>query len=558
MNSRVSRLALTTFLLLLCQTVFAEERISRYESDITVAENGILTVRETIQVEVEGLNIRHGIYRDLPSRTGIDVQEVLLDGKRERHALEYMGGFLRIRIGRGDRNVSNGTHVYSVSYRTGPQIRFLTNYDELSWNVTGNGWQFPIDSAEATVHLPGGASVLKSMAYTGTLGSTAQDASADSALHFVTTKPLERGGGLTISVQIGKGVLRQPTTAERFTAVVSDQALALVSFLGILALVCYYVAILLRIRRDSAPKRVSPVSRPPQGLTPAAVRFVSRMKYDTKTFIVAMVGIAVKGFWTISNDEGVYTLKRTGTSEAGARLSRDERAVAALVADIDEVTLRNTNSGPISKAIRTLSARLKEDNYDKYFSRNTEVWVRGLAIFGGTVLVMIAVSVLRNLSVSPIPVVGLLLQLGLAFFFLPFMKARTPAGIRLSEEIAGFRLFLTSGGEVTQETFDELLPYAMALDVEDVWSRRFSGAVKDKKEQPDFAYSPLWLVGDPFPLSGAYLFTRGMSSSVDSARVDPNGSAGSSGGYDAGGFSGGGGGGGFSGGGGGGGGGGGW
>src|SRR5690348_2389706 len=130
MISRVARIAFTVFLLFLGRSAFAEERISRYESDITVAENGRLTVRETIQVEVEGVLVRHGIFRDLPNGLGgVDVREVTLDGQKEPFTREAMGGAVRIRIGRADRNVSNGTHVYSLTYRTHPQIGFSGTYD---------------------------------------------------------------------------------------------------------------------------------------------------------------------------------------------------------------------------------------------------------------------------------------------------------------------------------------------------------------------------------------------------------------------------------------------
>ena len=56
----------------------------------------------------------------------------------------------------GDANVglNPGEHTYSLRYRSDRQIGFFASRDELYWNVTGNGWAFPIDSASATVRLP--------------------------------------------------------------------------------------------------------------------------------------------------------------------------------------------------------------------------------------------------------------------------------------------------------------------------------------------------------------------------------------------------------------------
>ena len=67
------------------------ERILTFNSAVEVADNGVLSVREEITFNVEGRQIRHGIYRDFPTRytdpegrpveVTFDVRTVLLDGK---------------------------------------------------------------------------------------------------------------------------------------------------------------------------------------------------------------------------------------------------------------------------------------------------------------------------------------------------------------------------------------------------------------------------------------------------------------------------------------------
>ena len=44
------------------------ERIISYYSDIQVAADASLHVTETIRVQAEGREIRHGIFRDFPTR----------------------------------------------------------------------------------------------------------------------------------------------------------------------------------------------------------------------------------------------------------------------------------------------------------------------------------------------------------------------------------------------------------------------------------------------------------------------------------------------------------
>ena len=55
--------------------VLAEEKIESFDSLIEVQTDGSMIVTETITVHHEGINIRRGIYRDLPTK------------KRERYEL---------------------------------------------------------------------------------------------------------------------------------------------------------------------------------------------------------------------------------------------------------------------------------------------------------------------------------------------------------------------------------------------------------------------------------------------------------------------------------------
>ncbi|MEA3508740.1 MAG: DUF2207 domain-containing protein, partial [Synergistota bacterium] len=86
---RYSALALVLCLLFAGAAV-AGERILSFHSSVEVADDGVLAVREEITFNVEGKQIRHGIYRDFPTKytdpegrpveVTFDVKTVLLDG----------------------------------------------------------------------------------------------------------------------------------------------------------------------------------------------------------------------------------------------------------------------------------------------------------------------------------------------------------------------------------------------------------------------------------------------------------------------------------------------
>ena len=62
------------------------------------------------------------------------------DGLPEKAATEPMANGVRIRIGDADKTIAPGEHRYVIRYRTTRQIGRFADYDELYWNVTGNGW----------------------------------------------------------------------------------------------------------------------------------------------------------------------------------------------------------------------------------------------------------------------------------------------------------------------------------------------------------------------------------------------------------------------------------
>jgi hypothetical protein len=157
----------------------AFERILSFHSDIAVHHDASMTVRETIRVMSEGQEIRHGIYRDFPTHykdflgnryiVGFAVMKVLRDGTPEPYHIDHISNGERIYIGDKDTLLSPGEYTYTLEYTTTRQLGFFKDYDELYWNVTGNGWRFKIERASTSVVLPGEASrhVISTAAYTG-------------------------------------------------------------------------------------------------------------------------------------------------------------------------------------------------------------------------------------------------------------------------------------------------------------------------------------------------------------------------------------------------------
>lgn len=141
--------------------------------------------------------------------------------------------------------------------------------------------------------------------------------------------------------------------------------------------------------------------------------------------------------------------------------------------------------------------------------------------------------------------------------FYEWMKAPTLAGAKLLQQVEGLKLYLSVAEqeelafkhppEKTPELFERLLPYAIALDVEQQWGERFTGILAAAERAPEEGYHPGWYHGNHWSHNdiGAFTGTLGgaMSGAIASSSTAPGSSSGGGGGGSSGGGGGGGGGG---------------
>jgi uncharacterized membrane protein len=138
-----------------------------------------------------------------------------------------------------------------------------------------------------------------------------------------------------------------------------------------------------------------------------------------------------------------------------------------------------------------------------------------------------------------------------------WLQAPTRAGRKVMDQIEGFRQYLgvaeedrlefLNPPEKTPELFERFLPYAIALDVQNTWAKRFAGVLATAAVGA--AAASTWYSGDSGRSGDVVSFADrlgdNLSRTIASASTPPGStSSGSSGGSSGGGSSGGGGGGG--------------
>jgi uncharacterized membrane protein len=175
--------------------------------------------------------------------------------------------------------------------------------------------------------------------------------------------------------------------------------------------------------------------------------------------------------------------------------------------------------------------------------------------FWGVTLFIPLIVLIMILGLWSALVVLALLATNVVFFYL--LPSLSFSGRGLLDEVAGFKEFLTAvdsdrlqrmdAPPKTTSLFEKFLPYALALGVEEAWTRQFEGVLAQAAAAgtaSTTAYSPAWLRGEDWSSfdSGRFAvsFSNDFSSAISSATNPP----GSSSGFDDGGSGGGGGGGG--------------
>jgi len=371
----------------------AVERIIEFISDVTVQRDGDLIVTETIRVEAEGNVIRRGIFRDFPTRytradgtrveVGFHVESVTRDGSPENFALEQLSNGVRVRIGSADRSVSRGQHTYVIRYRTTRQIGFFADYDELYWNVTGTGWVFPIERAEARITLPEEVPFRQTAIYTGPQGGKGRDAAIveqrPGRIVFRTTRPLPSHNGLTVAAAWQKGVVEPPTAGRMARYWLEDNRALVFAVLGFLLLLAYYAYAWLRVGRDPPKGTIIPLFGPPDGMSPAATRYVDRMAFDNDCFTAAIIGLGVKGHLRLVEKDDKSTLSKRGGDKPMA--PEEAALMQKLFARTNSIVLENTNHEPIGKAKTALGEMLTKNYLGKLFTNNFGWSGIGLLLF---------------------------------------------------------------------------------------------------------------------------------------------------------------------------------
>jgi uncharacterized membrane protein YgcG len=488
--------------------------IERFDARIGVNRDGSIDVTETITAHFVGS--WNGLYRTIPVtyRTAQGLNWTL--GVRLVSAHDDAGHDLRTETSREAHYIkykvwipgaANANRTLVLRYRATNGLRFFEEHDELYWNVTGDEWTVPIKTAAAEIVLPGGTTGVRSIAFNGAYGSTAQDAKVDiqgNVVRITMPHPLSYREGLTAVVGWDKGVVSEPSTADRIVAVLRSNWPLLIP-------IPVFLLVFAMWRRSGRDPRQRPIAvqyEPPAGMTPAEAGTLLDNSADMRDITATLVDLAVRGDMRIEEHQSpkVFGLFGGGTEytfhrlqEPGDLRPHESRVFTGIFAGhgdtVDLSDLKDefyTQLPPIRDAIYD---RLKEQGY--YRNRPDkvkQVWT-GIAIALGLLIGVGGSAISSLFQLTPVSFIIAGIVVGIFMLvFAQIMPARTEAGARALEHVLGFEEFLrrVESEHLKRiiighpELFDKFLPFAMAFGVERQFARAFAGI---------YTEPPRWYVG---------------------------------------------------------------
>jgi uncharacterized membrane protein YgcG len=569
------------------------ERVATYDAVLEVESSGDLLVRETITYDF-GPNERRGILRDIPVRARYDdkhdrryplrVLSVSSATAPDQHTTEQVGADLRIRIGHPDRYI-RGVHTYELVYRVEGALNGFEDHVELYWNVTGSGWQVPIDEVRVRVLLPG--SVQGALCFAGPTGSSlpCDTAGTSGGSAVFSHRGLGSYEGVTVVVGMPLGVVPdpRPVLEERwsldraFSRTPSTVGMATFAGLGALFLVGSQAWRSGRDRRavgsaidvafaehGAADEPVPLLARheipvefaPPDRLLPGQLGLLVDERAHVHDVTATIVDLATKGWlrieqvgesgWFRKPDWRLVRL-RDGTE---GLVTYEALLLEGLFEDADAegAVLLSDLKEKFAERLGKVRDAMYDDAVARHWFRGRPDKVRSAWAAGGIFLVVatIGLTVLAAARTRWGLVPLALLPAALfAVAAAPRMAARTAAGTAVLRRALGFKRFIDESERnraqfaEQKQLFTEYLPYAVAFGATERWARAFAGLA-------DPPPAPSWYVGTP----GSTFDVRGFGSSIQGFTTATTGtiastpaSSGSSG-FGGGGFSGGGGGGG--------------
>mgnify|MGYP000938026404 CR=1 FL=1 len=499
-RARVARWLAILCLAACAASAAAQERILRHDVDVRVLADGRLDVTERIALRAEGRVFRHGLVRDLPLRfqglhgqaVAVDLRmlDVLRDGHPEPWRIERTGRVARLHVGDTRYLPVPSEPVYTLRYRTARQVEA----GALDLQAIGSDQAVPVEHGTVTVTLPGAAAIDAMHAQARTRAGARGfhvALSASGVARWTLTRPLAPHTGLQVRLAFPGSLVAPPDAHQRLRWWLQDHAGLLLAFAGLALLTLYCVLRWRHVRRPQVIGTPTEQFEPPAGFSPGGLRYMRRMRHDARVFTADLLASAVDDHLRIrrlpAGTRTGWRLERTRDGAQTLATMEQRSQLTALLPDPGSVVdLRSREHVRIAGACRAHALALRRRFVPTFFRAHGGSILGALAIAGATALPALWWS--RHLPAFPATVLVAGLMLPMLVTFAMLVRTPTAEGRALLLHAEGLRRHLLSAARPARRRNDttppldadrylRLLPYAVALEAEDAWTKAFVASV---------------------------------------------------------------------------------
>jgi hypothetical protein len=378
--------------------------IASFHSDVTVREDARLEVREEIVVRDAASFYKSGFRRELPilpegrwdpkdvnerkakNAVRVEILEVTEDGAPVRY--EQGSGFTYSQVRIGERNVplDSGEHRFTLHYLVDSPLSVGATTDMLYWNTAGVRQNTATAEEILAVHLPAAVSLDRVQVEPRVGGRTVSSADGsettleriDDAPNTIAYRATNLGPkqSLSLSLTWPSGAIRKPWTdflhSERLVLAVPA------------LLFLFYLAAWIRIGPEPKPGVVMPRYEPPDGFSPAAVRFLTTGTTDGRSFAAVIAQLALRGCLRVESENGKYKLSRLMSDRTAESSLAPEETVtlAALFEDGPSIEfspgLDQRNQAQNARYVFHIHQELNQKLGGKYLTRHPGIIALGV------------------------------------------------------------------------------------------------------------------------------------------------------------------------------------
>lgn len=537
------------------------EKINLYRVEMKLTKDGTANVAERIVYDF-GRNQKHGIFRNIPmlykTRRGNPHQNIKVTSVVNENNVAYktkISGFNTLTLQIGDEDVLvSSVKTYIINYQVKRVINSLTSEDQFIWNFIGDGWDVPIEQAEATVVFPTSlkTQVLKSDCYIGAFGSKDKCSGSSfdnnghkiSQVSYVQNK-LNPREAMTTQIDFPSGTFRGPSKLELF---IWESSWYLV--LPVISFIVFFGLWFWRGRDAGGSKTVIAQYDAPKEIEPAESGYLIGESMNNKQLSAQLIYLATKGYLRIKAIEKKGFLGKKVDYEL-EKIKDPGSELAGYDTQIISALFKTGNIIKISDLKENFAVdyqKIKRDVYKtvlgKGYYRISPVLTRTLYIVLASVVTAVCVIIGVYLMAGALGWISFILSGVFAFFFAIFMPAKTIQGTEMKRYLIGLKEYIRvaeadrikfhNAPKKNPAKFEELLPYAMIFGLEKEWAAQFADIYKTPPDWYSGNYAAFSVVALSHDLNS---FTANTSSTFTSVS-----SSGAGGGFSGGGGGGGGGG----------------